>query len=185
MENLIWLWSFCAVFVQRRSLFFLHIPSLDTTCFGLTGQLQVYRLLWLRILLLTEMRFSFLVLLLPLVILVMWVTINFICPFVARDCFAIMWNALCWSLLRYICIFNYCIYDITYCFVWFCWLLLPRMFLLGREFCFVLVGHYNRSLWAFSWRRLCCYLWCGVWGSVVCCYLVFVSCFIFLHTLCC
>jgi hypothetical protein len=26
-------WSFCAVYVQRRSLFFLRIPLLDTTCF--------------------------------------------------------------------------------------------------------------------------------------------------------
>jgi hypothetical protein len=42
---------FCAVYVQRRSLFFLRIPLLDTTCFGVTGHLQVYRLVWLRILL--------------------------------------------------------------------------------------------------------------------------------------
>jgi hypothetical protein len=54
-------WSFHAICVQRRSLFFLRIPILDTTCFGLTGRLQVYRLLWLRILLLTVM-FSFLLL---------------------------------------------------------------------------------------------------------------------------
>jgi hypothetical protein len=47
-----------------------------TTCFGLTGHLQVYRLLWLRVLLLTVMRFSFLLLWLPLVILVMCVTIR-------------------------------------------------------------------------------------------------------------
>jgi hypothetical protein len=56
------LWSFCAVFVQRRSLVFLHIPLLDITPFGLTGHLQVYSLLWLRILPLTVMRFSFLLL---------------------------------------------------------------------------------------------------------------------------
>jgi hypothetical protein len=36
--------AFCVVYVQRRSLFFLRIPLLDTTCFGLTGHLQVYRL---------------------------------------------------------------------------------------------------------------------------------------------
>jgi hypothetical protein len=38
--------------------FFLHIPSLDTTCFGLTGHLQVYMLL--RILLFTVKWFCFL-----------------------------------------------------------------------------------------------------------------------------
>jgi hypothetical protein len=42
--------------MQRRSLFFLRIPLLDTTCFGLTDHL--YRLLWLRILLLTVTRCS-------------------------------------------------------------------------------------------------------------------------------
>jgi hypothetical protein len=36
-------WSFCAVYVQRRSLFFLRIPLLDIIYFGLTGLLQVYR----------------------------------------------------------------------------------------------------------------------------------------------
>jgi hypothetical protein len=36
-------WRFCAVYVQHRSLFFLRIPLLDTTCFGLTGHLQVCR----------------------------------------------------------------------------------------------------------------------------------------------
>jgi hypothetical protein len=71
-------WSFCAVYVQRHSLFFLRTPLLDTTCFGLTGHLQVYRLLWLTILLLPVIRVSFLLLQLPLVILVMWVTISFI-----------------------------------------------------------------------------------------------------------
>jgi hypothetical protein len=55
-------WNFYAVYMQRRSLFFLRIPLLDTTYFGLTGHLQVYRLLWLRILLLPVMGFSFLVL---------------------------------------------------------------------------------------------------------------------------
>jgi hypothetical protein len=39
--------------------FFLRIPLMDTTYFGLTDH-QVYRLLWLRILLLIAMRFSFL-----------------------------------------------------------------------------------------------------------------------------
>jgi hypothetical protein len=41
---------------KHRSLFFLHILLLDSTCFGLTGHLQVCRLLWLRILLLTAKR---------------------------------------------------------------------------------------------------------------------------------
>jgi hypothetical protein len=59
---------FCAVYVQRRSLFILHTPLLVNTCFGLTGHLQTYRLLWIRILLLTVMRFSFLLFYLPLVI---------------------------------------------------------------------------------------------------------------------
>jgi hypothetical protein len=45
--------------MQRLSLFCLLIPLSDTTCFGLTGHLQVY-MLWLGILLLTVMRFSFL-----------------------------------------------------------------------------------------------------------------------------
>jgi hypothetical protein len=58
--------------VQHLSLF-LRIPLLDTTCFGLTGHLQVYRLSSLRILLLTVMGFS-LLLQLPLGILVLWVT---------------------------------------------------------------------------------------------------------------
>jgi hypothetical protein len=43
--------AFCAVQVQPRSLFFLRILLLDTTCFGRTGHLHVYRLSWLRILL--------------------------------------------------------------------------------------------------------------------------------------
>jgi hypothetical protein len=34
--------SFCAVYVQRRSLFFLRIHLLDATRFDLTGRLQVY-----------------------------------------------------------------------------------------------------------------------------------------------
>jgi hypothetical protein len=37
---------FCAVYTQRRSLFSPRTPLLDTACFGLTGHLQVYRLLW-------------------------------------------------------------------------------------------------------------------------------------------
>jgi hypothetical protein len=44
----IWLWSFCATYV-RRSQFFLRIPLLNTTYFGLISHLQVYRVLWLRI----------------------------------------------------------------------------------------------------------------------------------------
>jgi hypothetical protein len=37
---------------------FTVLSLLDTTCFGLTGHLQVYRLLWLRILPLTVMEES-------------------------------------------------------------------------------------------------------------------------------
>jgi hypothetical protein len=40
--------------------FILRIPVLETTCFGLTGHLQRYRLLWLRILLLTALSCGFL-----------------------------------------------------------------------------------------------------------------------------
>jgi hypothetical protein len=32
----------CAVYVQRRSLFYIHIALLDSTCFGRTGHLQMY-----------------------------------------------------------------------------------------------------------------------------------------------
>jgi hypothetical protein len=35
--------TFCAVYVQHRSLFFLRIPLLDTTYFGLTGHFEVHR----------------------------------------------------------------------------------------------------------------------------------------------
>jgi hypothetical protein len=33
--------------VQRHSLFFPHIPLLDTTCFGITDHLQVCKLFFL------------------------------------------------------------------------------------------------------------------------------------------
>jgi hypothetical protein len=74
----IFLVSFCAVCVQRHSQFFLRIPLLDTKCVGLTGHLQVYRLLWLRILLLTVMRVFFPPIVVACGYLVMWVTISFI-----------------------------------------------------------------------------------------------------------
>jgi hypothetical protein len=45
---------FYAIYVQLLLLLFTcHFFFIDTTCFGLTGHLQVYRLLWLRNLLLT------------------------------------------------------------------------------------------------------------------------------------
>jgi hypothetical protein len=85
----------------------LHVSA------GLTGHLQVYRLLWSRILLLTVIRLSFL-----LVILVMWVTISFI--WVSLGC------------------------------KWLFWLLLPWIFVLGREFCCMLAGHHSRSLSSYA-----------------------------------
>jgi hypothetical protein len=65
-----------SMYVQQRSLSVLHIPLLDTTCFGLTGHLHVYRLLWLGILMLTLMCFPFFYCH-CLWLFVMWVTISF------------------------------------------------------------------------------------------------------------
>jgi hypothetical protein len=47
------LYSFCAVYVERCLVFFLCIPLLDTSCFTVTSHLQVYRVIWLRIQLLS------------------------------------------------------------------------------------------------------------------------------------
>jgi hypothetical protein len=53
--------AFCfyAVYVQLLLLFSRRFLFIDTTCFGLTGHLQVYRLLWLGNLLLTATVFCF------------------------------------------------------------------------------------------------------------------------------
>jgi hypothetical protein len=110
-------WIFCAFCVERRWLFFLDIPLLDTTCFDLTVHLQVYRLLWFRILLLL---FS------SSYCSCLWIfwlcglqSVLFGCSCVARDCF------------------RFCLV----CSLWQLWMLL-----LGREFCCALVGHHSRSL---------------------------------------
>jgi hypothetical protein len=57
-----------------------------TTCFGLNGYPQAYRLLYFRTLLLTVVTVFFLLLLLRPVVLIVWV---------ARGCFSVMCNALC------------------------------------------------------------------------------------------
>jgi hypothetical protein len=113
----LWLRCLCAVYVQRHSLFFLRIFLLGTKCFGWTGHLQVYRLLMVKDSAAHCNAVFFPPIVVSPVILVTWVTISF------------SWVSLCctWLLL------------ILFCLLW-----LPWMFLLGREFCYVLVGYDSR-----------------------------------------
>jgi hypothetical protein len=60
------------------------------------------------------------------------------------------------AFYRYICIFSYCIYDVT---ILFGLLVVAALsVLVGVELCCVLVGHHSRSLCSFSRHQLCCCL---------------------------
>jgi hypothetical protein len=130
-------------------------------CFGLTGHLQEYKLSWLRILLITVMRFSF------SGCYCLWLLgyvgyHQFCLGVLGLNVVSVMSDALCWSFLK---VYMYIQLLYMWRYLWFslgCWLWLPWMFLLVREFCCVLVGHHSLSLCVFSRPGLCCVLLSGV-----------------------
>jgi hypothetical protein len=132
-----------------------------TTCFRLNGYLQLERLFYFRTLLLTLVRFSF----------------SCCYSLIIFGYVGCMWlffyNVWCTMLELYIYIYIQLLN--VWCYFLLCsvyWLWLPSVFLLGWEFCCVLVGHHSHFLWVFSLHQFCCCLRIGV-----CCMLLSGVCF--------
>jgi hypothetical protein len=115
--------AFCffAIYVQHRLIFSCQFTFIVTIHFGLTGHHQVYRLLWLRNLLLTVMLFCF--------------------SYAAASDFRLCGLTTCftWVSLNnfYACV---CLMVLSVCGPW-----LSRNVSVGAEVCCMVVSHHSHS----------------------------------------
>jgi hypothetical protein len=118
----------CWLFLYWKTIF---VHSF-TTCFDLTGHLQVCTPT--RILLHTAMRCSF----------------RSHPPQVIFRCTWLFCNV--WCAMLELLVYMYLQLLYTRCYLQFC-LWLSCVFLLVRALCFLLFGHHRLSLWVYSWRN--------------------------------